>query len=54
MWDLKSQTHRNRDWILADRSWGWGKCGDVDKWVPTSSYKMNKFWESNGLHGDYR
>ena len=39
--------------ILADRSWGWGKCGDVGKRIETSIYKMNKFWESNGQYGDY-
>ena len=50
----KTKLIKTENRILADRSWGWGKRGDVDNWVPTSSYTMNKFWESNGQHGDYR
>ena len=32
-------------WLPGVR--GWGKWGDVGQRVQISSYKMNKFWESN-------
>ena len=42
--------------IVISRGWGWkvaGRWGDVDPRGQTSSYKTNKFWESNIKPGDY-
>ena len=40
----KSQIHKNRiEWWLLGTA-GKGKWGTVSQRVPTSSYKMNKFW----------
>ena len=38
---------------IVTKGWGWGKRGDVDQRVQTSSCKTNKFWGSNVQHSDY-
>ena len=38
------------DNTIPTRGWGQGKWGQVGTSVQTSSYKMNKFWESNTQH----
>ena len=38
--------------MVVARVWGWRE-GEMLVRVPTSSCKMNKFWESNVQHGDY-
>lgn len=31
----------------------WGRGGEVDQRIKSSSYKMSRFWGSNIQHGDY-
>ena len=54
MWNLQkpdSQKQRRKIQLPGPRSWG--KQGGVGQRVQSSSYKMNKFWESNVQHDDY-
>ena len=49
----KTKLTETQSRMVIARGWRWGKWGDVDQNVQTSSYKMNKFWGSNVQHGDY-
>ena len=55
MWNLKNQTHRNRGQICGcqKQEVGVGQLDEGVQKVLASSYKINKFWGSNGQHDDY-
>ena len=50
MWNLRKQTHRNRE---QNGGWGWGKWGDVGQNLQTSDSKMNKFQGFKVQCGNY-
>ena len=43
----------NRLVVARGGGWGLGEKGEGGQRVHTSSYKINRFWEYNVLHGDY-
>ena len=49
-WNLKDQTHRNRDQIGG---WGLGLSEGVVKKFKLLSYTINKVWECNAHPNDY-
>lgn len=40
--------------LVVAGGWGSGQWGDVGQRIQTASDKMNNFWGSNVLYGDYR
>ena len=54
IWNLKCQTHRNREWISG--LWGL-KVKEMERYYQrvsiSSSYQMDKFWKFNVEHGEH-